>query len=66
MGLIVFAHLCSLTIKYLLTCLYVVSANLNIHENMLKSLIQAPPVYFEKTPSGRILNRFSNDLGIMD
>ena len=33
---------------------------------MLKSLILAPVSYFDVNPSGRILNRFSNDLSLCD
>ena len=38
-----------------------------LHENMIKKTVNAPiNLYFDKTPSGRILNRFSNDIGKID
>ena len=37
-----------------------------LHEQMLSRILNAPiNLYFEATPIGRILNRFSNDIGIV-
>jgi hypothetical protein len=33
---------------------------------MLFALLRSPTQYFDITPTGRLINRFSNDLGIMD
>jgi ATP-binding cassette, subfamily C (CFTR/MRP), member 4 len=33
---------------------------------MIDSLIKCPSSYFDKTPSGRILNRFTSDMGEID
>lgn len=33
---------------------------------MLISLLRSPSEYFDKTPTARLINRFSNDLGVMD
>jgi ATP-binding cassette subfamily C (CFTR/MRP) protein 4 len=33
---------------------------------MLDSLIRSPVRYYDENPSGRILNRFTSDAGIMD
>ena len=33
---------------------------------MFKSIIQAKKSFYDRNPSGRILNRFSSDIGIMD
>ncbi|EAR91413.2 ABC transporter family protein (macronuclear) [Tetrahymena thermophila SB210] len=52
--------------KYLLFTLIVNSSNKNIHQNMIKSLVRAAVLFFDVTPSGRILNKFSSDLGIID
>jgi hypothetical protein len=33
---------------------------------MLFRLLRSPTQYFDLTSTGRLINRFSNDLGIMD
>lgn len=37
-----------------------------IHAMMLGSLVRSPMVYFARTPTGRIINRFSEDLNRLD
>lgn len=37
-----------------------------LHNKMVWSVIKAPVLYFDKTPVGRILNRFSKDIGNID
>ena len=64
MALIVYFLLC--VIKYILTNYAVHTGNVNIYMKMIDSLIRSPVVYFDKTPSGRILNRFTSDMSLMD
>lgn len=33
---------------------------------MIRKLTKARPVYFDQTSSGRIINKFSADLGLLD
>lgn len=33
-----------------------------LHDKMLLRIMQSPMVFFDKTPAGRILNRFSKDM----
>ena len=33
---------------------------------MVVAILQAPVLFFDSNPAGRILNRFSNDIGCMD
>lgn len=40
--------------------------SMQLHESMLKSILHAPLTFFDLTPVGRIINRFSKDVGIMD
>ncbi|CAG2110955.1 unnamed protein product, partial [Medioppia subpectinata] len=41
-------------------------ASVNLHNSMFYRLLRAPMYVFENNPDGRILNRFSSDLGIID
>ncbi|XP_035697627.1 multidrug resistance-associated protein 4-like [Branchiostoma floridae] len=38
-------------------------ASVNLHNMMFNAVIRAPINFFDKNPSGRILNRFADDLG---
>ena len=38
----------------------------NLHRKMTLATIKAPVKFFDSTPAGRILNRFSKDIGSMD
>ncbi|XP_023761858.1 ABC transporter C family member 13 [Lactuca sativa] len=41
-------------------------AAIQVHNNLLKKLVDAPVAFFDQTPSGRILNRLSSDLYTID
>ncbi|EAR93277.2 ABC transporter C family protein (macronuclear) [Tetrahymena thermophila SB210] len=40
--------------------------NKNLHNSMFKSLIRAPILFFDKTHSGNLMNKFSNDVSLLD
>lgn len=42
------------------------NASKNLHNLMFSSLLKAPMLFFDTNPSGRILNRFSKDVGAVD
>jgi ATP-binding cassette subfamily C (CFTR/MRP) protein 4 len=43
-----------------------IRASTNMHNAMIARVLRAPLSFFHTTPVGRILNRFSNDLGRVD
>ena len=42
------------------------NASRKYHKTMLNKIIRSPVVFFDLNPVGRILNRFSNDIGVLD
>ena len=42
------------------------TASRNLHKTMFDKLLRAQPTFFDVNPSGRILNRFSKDIGCID
>lgn len=59
----VFCTLCQSLVQWLLCS---ISGSKYLHEIMLNSVLRAPMQFFETTPIGRILNRFSNDIYKID
>ena len=37
-----------------------------MHDAMLASILRAPILFFDSNPVGRVLNRFSKDIGFSD
>ena len=50
-------------IQFFLICM---RASRNLHKTMFDKLLRAQPMFFDVNPSGRILNRFSKDIGCID
>ncbi|XP_011307390.1 ATP-binding cassette sub-family C member Sur [Fopius arisanus] len=42
------------------------TARKTLHQEAITSLLRAPMNFFERTPIGKILNRFSADMGVID
>lgn len=42
------------------------TASKNLHGKMFHALLEAPMRFFDTNPSGRVLNRFSKDMGAID
>ena len=51
------------SVWYLTLALY---ASKGLHDRMLKSVLRAPLTFFDTTPIGRIISRFSRDINILD
>ena len=43
-----------------------INSSKNLHNTMLSVVLRAPVLFFDTNPAGRILNRFSRDIGILD
>lgn len=41
-------------------------SSVNLHRRMFHALLEAPMRFFDINPSGRVLNRFSKDMGSID
>ena len=64
-GLVIGAFL--LTIARAVLCLNAfINSSKNLHNSMLAAVLKAPVLFFDTNPAGRVLNRFSRDIGIMD
>ncbi|CAG0897047.1 unnamed protein product [Darwinula stevensoni] len=51
------------TVLFFYICM---NSSINLHSCMFKSVLRAPVAFFDNNPVGRILNRFSNDVGASD
>ena len=60
-GCIVFGFL-----RAILWFKFTIKASCHLHDNCLKSVFAAPLQFFVANPTGRILNRFSRDMNIID
>lgn len=65
-GIILIFYTLSTYFKYFSIAAVTYVSNKEIHRRMFDHLSRAPVTYFEKNPSGRIVNKFSSDIGTMD
>lgn len=66
LGLLLIGYFTFSIFKYFLLNVIVLNSNETIHKDMIHGLVRSPSAYFDVTPTGRLNNKFSNDLGIMD
>ena len=60
-GSLVFCMVCAFVFFYVS-----LRSSERLHDKMVSSILHAPVLFFDINPAGRILNRFSQDVGSMD
>ncbi|EAR97613.1 ABC transporter C family protein (macronuclear) [Tetrahymena thermophila SB210] len=66
LGYITLGYFLNLLVKYFIHIKFLNSSSTSLHNKMIESLVRSKVVYFDQTQSGRIINRFSTDLVIVD
>lgn len=56
----------TIMIVYYVCNLCILNSNQAIHEQMIDGILKSPSNFFDTTPSGELINKFSNDLSILD
>ncbi|EFA78278.1 ABC transporter C family protein [Heterostelium album PN500] len=62
----IFGYIILLTIRYFSLGSFTLYAAAELHDKLLASIMQAPTLFFDQNPTGRILNRFSKDISDID
>lgn len=65
-ALIQMSSLVALLISLFFSLMVRLKASVKLHNNLLQHLLHAPMVFFDTTPLGRIINRFSQDIYAVD
>ena len=65
-GVLYLSNLILYFLEIYLIYYFTLVTNSDIHAKMTRALVRAPIPYFDSVPAGRIINRFSTDVGIMD
>ena len=66
LGILTFALFIVLVVKDFLLSMVILNSNEQLHEDMIEAILRSPVSYFDTTPSGILMNKFSNDLGVLD
>ena len=64
--ILIFSLVTACSIQTLQFYVFCMTASKKLHNKMFEKLLKAQPRFFDINPSGRILNRFSKDMGSMD
>lgn len=65
-GMLLFGMILLFLFFYMTSSYVFISGFTKLHSQMLSSILTAPLSFFHTNPSGRIINRFSKDQGIVD
>ena len=65
-GCLVFASVIFIYVRAAVFLLVSLKCTERLHDNMVIAVLRAPVLFFDSNPLGRILNRFSEDIGCMD
>ncbi|EAS04319.2 ABC transporter C family protein (macronuclear) [Tetrahymena thermophila SB210] len=65
-GIILIFYTLATYLKYFSIAAVTYVSNKKIHRQMFSHLTRAPVFYFDSNPTGRIVNKFSSDIGTMD
>ncbi|KAL4472065.1 hypothetical protein ABPG72_007114 [Tetrahymena utriculariae] len=66
LGYITLGYFLNLFVKYFIHIKFLNSSSPSLHNKMIESLVRSKVQYFDYTQSGRIINRLSTDLVIVD
>lgn len=66
LALLLLSYFILLVVKYFLLNLSILHSSETIHLDMISSIVFSPCFFFDITPSGILINKFSSDLGIID
>ncbi|XP_076295432.1 ATP-binding cassette sub-family C member 4 isoform X2 [Lasioglossum baleicum] len=65
-GILIIASIVMTSCRNIIFYKICMNSSKNLHNQMFSSLLKAPMLFFDTHPSGRILNRFSKDVGAVD
>ena len=65
-ALLFVVNVCLLFNRGIATFFSAVAASKRLHEGLLARVLKLPMSFFDTTPSGRVINRFSRDMEILD
>jgi ATP-binding cassette, subfamily C (CFTR/MRP), member 4 len=66
LALFIVVYFIILVMKYFVINMSLLVASTQAHEQMVESILRSPSSFFDSTPSGILVNKFSNDLGVID
>ncbi|XP_033642849.1 multidrug resistance-associated protein 4-like [Asterias rubens] len=64
-GLVIILFLMAIC-RSILSFKIMIKSSRNLHDRMFRTIIKSPTIFFDTNPAGRILNRFTKDIGTMD